>query len=126
MGSIADRLRGVQTARVASFGTLTTSITLGPTTDYTTTGGFDGRSSASAMFQIRVASNSSAAPKVFLDASDDNSTFTAYATLHSDLTTTANYKITAVSVLGQYHRVRPQHATTATKVKISVIGYLKP
>jgi hypothetical protein len=81
---------------------------------------------ASAVFFTSVVSNTSAAPKLYLDASYDGVTYTQYATLHSDFTTTANTKVVGVSPLPMFSKIRFKNATTATACKVQVRVCLRP
>ena len=80
----------------------------------------------SGVFFTSVVSNASAAPSVVLDGSFDGTNYTIYATLHPDLTTTANTKVVGVSPLPQFWRVRFKKCTTTTHVKVQVRAALRP
>ena len=79
----------------------------------------------SGCFITRVASNTTAAPKCYLQGRVDTTTFANIATLHTDLTTTANTKYKAIDGLPDVCRIAITAATTTSKVKIGVKAIFK-
>ena len=79
----------------------------------------------SGCFITRVVANASAAAKCYLQGRVDTTTYANIATLHSDLTTTANNKFKFVEGLPDYCRIAVASATTTTHTRIGVKALLK-
>lgn len=73
------------------------------------------------VFVTNVIANGSASPAVYLDVSVDKGTnFVQYATLHPDMTTTANLNLINVANMPNTVRVRVQPSTTSTNMRFTV------
>lgn len=114
-----SNIRGIKTKQVTLLShvttttlELTTSI-LGSTTDIT--------SYMTGVFVTNVISNASSTPAVYLDVSVDSGlVWTQYATLHPDLTTTANNYLLNVANMPNTVRVRIPSLTTTSSMRLTV------
>lgn len=110
--------RSVRTKRVTLFSQAAvttlkiTTSTLGSDIDVT---GF-----MSGVFVTSVIVNSTYAPKCYLDIRVDTTNWVQYATLHPDMTTTANTKFANVSDFTNHIRVRVNPLTTTTWTQFNV------
>jgi hypothetical protein len=74
----------------------------------------------SGLFLCDITANASAAPKIYLQVRIDTTTFVTYATIHPDLTTTANKRFSFVGYLPNSCRVMLKPATTTTHLRYTV------
>jgi hypothetical protein len=72
------------------------------------------------VFVTSVIVNSTVAPAVYLDTRVDTTNWVQYATLHPDMTTTANAKLTNVSNFANSIRIRMNPITTTSYIKFNV------
>ena len=73
------------------------------------------------VFVTVVTANATGDPAIYLDGSvDDGTTYVQYATLHPDMTTTANNYITTKGNLPDTVRVRVQPFTTSSDMRFNV------
>lgn len=73
------------------------------------------------VFVTNVLANATGDPAVYLDVSvDKGSNWVQYATLHPDMTTTANLNLVNVSNIPNTVRVRVQPFTTTSDMRITV------
>ena len=109
--------RSIKTERITMYENstaathLTTSIT-GDTIDVT---GY-----MTGVFVTSVIVNSTLDPAVYLDTRVDTTNWVQYATLHPDMTTTANAYLTNVANFANSVRVRINPVTTTTQIKFNV------
>ena len=89
-----------------------TTSTLGEAIDVT---GF-----MTGVFVTSVIVNSTFAPKCYLDTRVDTTNWVQYATLHPDMTTTANANLVNVSNFANSIRVRVNPLTTTTYTQFNV------
>ena len=116
--------RSNKSADVTLLAKATTTTNIDTTTDltgssYTVSGYREG------VFVVDVNANSTCAPKAYLDGSVDGSNWAHYATLHSDLTTTANQAAAFVQGLPTYIRGAVGHLTTSMNVRLAIKGTLR-
>jgi hypothetical protein len=74
----------------------------------------------SGLFLVKTTANASAAPKLYLQVALDTTTFVTYATLHPDMTTTANNRFTFVGYLPDTCRTMLKPATTTTHLRYTI------
>jgi len=72
------------------------------------------------VFVTNVIINSTVTPSVYLDTRVDTTNWVQYATLHPDMTTTANLNLVNVSNFANAVRVRVNPITTTSYMKFSV------
>lgn len=98
----------------------TTTTTLGLTTSVVGSA-VENQEYRSALFHTNITANASGAPKAYLDVSvDGGTTYTQYATLHPDFTTTANSVLTNVTAIPTFCKVRVQPTTTTSSMRFTV------
>lgn len=77
----------------------------------------------SGIFMVAVTANSTGAPKMILEGSNNNTNWFDIKTLDNDLTTTANTSGTFVEVLPRYIRTKfTPYTTSISKLHVNVTG----
>lgn len=123
--SIANIRYNRESAVITAYAKVTTTVQFTTASGYKYGDVFSTAGFGSGVFITRVASNTTAAPKCYLQARVDTTTYANVATIHTDFTTTANAKYKYVEGLPDYCRVALQAATTTSKVKVGVKCLLK-
>jgi hypothetical protein len=112
-------------AVITAYAKVTTTVTITTASTTKTGTAFSAAGYGSGVFITRVVANASGAAKCYLQGSVDGTTYANIATLHSDLTTTANNKYKFVEGLSDYIRIGVTSATTTTHARIGVKCLLK-
>jgi len=110
---------------ITALAKVTTTVTITTASTTKTYTGFSTAGYGSGVFITRVVANASAAAKCYLQGACDTTTYANIATLHTDLTTTANNKWKFVEGLPNYCRIALASATTTTHMRIGVKCILK-